>query len=536
MGGQCPGNGAFYRVCACTSGFNSGVAPAHHIGVVTRPAGEHIGCAVAAEYVVQGIAGGVDGGGAGQRDVLYVGTQGVVHAGLHQVSTSIQVFGNYIAHVVHHIGVVAQATNHGVRTGAPVEHVVTRVASQHVVCRVASAVDGGGTGKGEVLHIGGQCPGNGALHRVSACASGFNSGVARAHNIGVVTGTAGEGVGCAVACQDIVQRVARAVDGCRTGERQVLNLISQGPGDRTLHGINSSAGDFYGRVTRANHVSVIARTAGHHIVTGTAIQDVVASTAVQGVITGQAAQRIVASATVQGIGTRCAVQSQILHTDRHIKDVRGAQVATVPGGHFHAHRTECCRRTAEGAGSGIEHQPTRQRTAVCKCGAVGERITSVRIGEGSGGNGVAEDAALRGRLVGECRGQYRRAVGCGNRHVDVFASRVVVVVGPPQNKLQSAHISGAGCSSYRAGSRIECQPGGDRRSVRHLDAVGNGIPNIRVGDGVGWHHIVKGAVGFRLQGWQIAVDRGRMVVVGAVHHGLDHCLVPHHTVGKFHPV
>ena len=109
-------------------------------GAADHPVGaeaavEHVVAAVAEQDVVQGVAGAVDVGAAGQGQVFDVGTKGVVDRSLDGVDFGQRSagFDHVIADVIHHIGVVAGPADQGVRTAHAVEHVVQRIAGQHIV-------------------------------------------------------------------------------------------------------------------------------------------------------------------------------------------------------------------------------------------------------------------------------------------------------------------------------------------------------------------------------------------------------------------
>ena len=58
--------------------------------------------------------------------------------------------------------------------------------------------------------------------------------------VGIVAAV--ERVAAGVAGDDVVQRVARAIDSCAAGQGQVLYVVAQGVGDARLHGVHAFAG------------------------------------------------------------------------------------------------------------------------------------------------------------------------------------------------------------------------------------------------------------------------------------------------------
>lgn len=111
-----------------------------------------------------------------------------------------------------------------------------------------------------------------AIHRV----------VARAAVQPVVATAAGQRVGSAIADDGVVEAVARAAVGAEAGQRQVLEVFSQGVADRGLDGVDI-AGEactfVHGIVNRRDDERIAAVAARHVVVARTAIQGIVASAA-----------------------------------------------------------------------------------------------------------------------------------------------------------------------------------------------------------------------------------------------------------------
>ena len=105
---------------------------------------------------------------------------------------------------------------------------------------------------GQVLDVGAERVADAALHGVGALAGSLGDHVAgRVDHIGVVAGAADHGVvaGAAVehvvagvAGQRVVERVAGGVDGCRAGQRQVLDIGAERVADAALHGVGALPG------------------------------------------------------------------------------------------------------------------------------------------------------------------------------------------------------------------------------------------------------------------------------------------------------
>ena len=232
VGAQRVADTGLHRVGACAGGLGDDVGcgidhvgvvagTARH-GVVTGAAVEHVVAGVAGERVVERVAGGVDGTGAGQRQVLDVGAQRVADAGLHRIGALAGGLGHRVAGRIDHVGVVAGAAAHRVVAGTAAENVVAGVADQRVVGSVAGGVDRARAGQRQVLDIGAQRVADAALHRIDARARALGHRiaggvddvgvVARAAAHGVVAGAAAENVVAGVADQHVVERVAGGVD------------------------------------------------------------------------------------------------------------------------------------------------------------------------------------------------------------------------------------------------------------------------------------------------------------------------------------
>ena len=176
--------------------------------VVARATGQHVVAAVAGQRVIVIVAGAVDRRGAGERQVLHVRTQRVAHAALHGVGAFVQVLGHHVAHIVHHVGVVACTTKHRVATRSTRQHVIVGIAREHVIERIAGAVDCRGAGEREILHVRTQRVGDTALYDVGTFVYVLGYHVTRiVHHVGVVACTANHRVR---ACK----AVERVVAGC----------------------------------------------------------------------------------------------------------------------------------------------------------------------------------------------------------------------------------------------------------------------------------------------------------------------------------
>jgi hypothetical protein len=252
IGAEGVGDRRLHRVDARVEGFRHHVAgivndisvvaeTADH-GVGTNTAVENIVAAVAGDRVVEPVAGAVDIAAAGQGQILDIGADGVGDRRLHRVGARVERFRHHVAGVVDHIGVVAEAADHGVGAGAAIENVVAAVAGDRVGEAVAGAVDVAAAGQRQVLDIGADGVGDRRLHRVGARVEHLRHHVADVvDDIGVVAEAADHGVGAGAAVEDVVaavagDRVGEAVTGAAdvggATQGQVLDIGAERVGDR----------------------------------------------------------------------------------------------------------------------------------------------------------------------------------------------------------------------------------------------------------------------------------------------------------------
>src|SRR5262249_36483702 len=148
------------------------VAGATGDGVVAVAAREIIGAGIADEDVAEGVAGGIDVGRAGQRQVLKVGAEGVADRTLDRVVAGVGVLGDDVTGVVDDVGGVAEAADQLVGACATVENVVAGIAGERVGEAVAGGVDVRRAGQGEALDVVGEGIGGRAQHGVGAAVGG----------------------------------------------------------------------------------------------------------------------------------------------------------------------------------------------------------------------------------------------------------------------------------------------------------------------------------------------------------------------------
>ena len=88
--------------------------------------------------------------------------------------------------------------------------------------------------------------------------------------------TAIQGIGAAVASNDVVEVVASAVGIARASEREVLDIGRQHPVDVALYGVDSAVGSLHNRVTGACKVSIVPVATDQCVGATAAAEEVVA--------------------------------------------------------------------------------------------------------------------------------------------------------------------------------------------------------------------------------------------------------------------
>ncbi len=269
---------------------------------------------VAYQDVVERVAGCVDGGGSGQRQVLDVVAERERRGGNDQIGAFPGEFRCGIAGVVDRIRVVAQAALQGVGTGATDELIVScgareyvgaSVAGQHVVGCIAGTVDRTGAGQREILDIGAQCERDTRHHEIDAGSGKFGHHVARVvDHVAIVAGATDhcvapglsvEDVRGGIARQAVVPRVTRAVECGSTRENQLLDSGREHIVDRALHDIHAPAAAFVHDIRGiVDHVGVAADVARHRVRARSAIQEIAAIQTPQRIVTRIAVEAIVA--------------------------------------------------------------------------------------------------------------------------------------------------------------------------------------------------------------------------------------------------
>ncbi len=135
--------------------------------------------------------------------MFHIRTEGVGHTALDGIDSFVELLRDHIAHVIDDVGVIAGPAKQGIDAGAAVESVVATSPREDI------------------------------------------------------RGT--------VAGQDVVERIARPINRRATGEREVLDMVAQGPGERTLNRVGALIQVFQNRIARPNHIGVIAQAAGQHV-------------------------------------------------------------------------------------------------------------------------------------------------------------------------------------------------------------------------------------------------------------------------------
>ena len=306
-------HGALHRIEAIVGQLDDKVARAiHHVGVVAiqarhavgpRAAIEHIGGIIPGQHVGEAVARPIDSSRAGQHQQLDIGAQRRGHIAEHRIGPGVGGFDDR----------VAGADDIGIITRAPRENICGAVTGQNIIEAVAGPIDRGRARQGEGFEVGAQGPAHIALHRIDACIRRLDHRISGTHDIGVVAGPSSQYVRGTVARQDIVQRVAGAVDGRGAREREVLDIGPEGVRHRALHAVGPfvcQLGDDIpgcihdvGVIPRATDQGIRPRPAIQHVGRAIAGQDIVQR--ITGAVQiGRPGQRQVLEVGSQGIGDR----------------------------------------------------------------------------------------------------------------------------------------------------------------------------------------------------------------------------------------
>ena len=151
------------------------------------------------------------------------------------------IFDHDITNVVHHIGVVTQAANHGVGACATIQSIGSAIAGQRVTQAVARTVDRSISCQDQVLNVGAQGVVDTRQHQIGPGARSFSDHIRDIVNhVTVVTQAANHRVGAcaavqhvgrAIAGQLVVQRIARTIQRGDAGEGQIFHVRAEGVAD-----------------------------------------------------------------------------------------------------------------------------------------------------------------------------------------------------------------------------------------------------------------------------------------------------------------
>ena len=215
------------------------VAAATDQGVVTANAAQDVVSIVAREGIGQVVTRAVKGCRALEGEVFDVVAQDDADGAFDQIAALTCPFVDHIVAVVHHIGVVAQATAHAVSASAAIQTVIPSHCGQGVVasaahqgvaavvaCKgvgqvVAGTVNGGTACEGEVLDVVAQGESGGALDRVGALTCHFVDHIeAVVHHIGVVAYATAQAIhSCATVQAVVTSPGCQGVVACPTRQR-----------------------------------------------------------------------------------------------------------------------------------------------------------------------------------------------------------------------------------------------------------------------------------------------------------------------------
>ena len=188
------------------------------IGVVAEPADHEVGgrttveqivAGVAVDHVHETVAVALQVGAALQHQGLDVRRQPVVDGCEHRVVALAGILDHDVAGIIDEVGVVTDATAHGVGAAATVDEVVAAVAEDRVDEAVAEALQVGAALQHQGLDVRRQPVVDGGEDRVVALAGALDHHIAGiVDEVGVVAGAAAHGIAARAAVEQIVAAVA----------------------------------------------------------------------------------------------------------------------------------------------------------------------------------------------------------------------------------------------------------------------------------------------------------------------------------------
>ena len=218
--------------------------------------GQVVVAGIAAQHVVEIIAGGIDIGTAEQSQVFDIGWQAVADAGLDGVSSFVDPFADPVANIVDDKNIVAGAAFHAI------------------------------------------------------CAAPTSEAI--------IAGRAAQGVGSDIAKYIVADGIASRVNRGAAGQHECLDLRAHGPGGAGLRLVRATTRTFQRHIRRTiDDVEIIALAAGHGVLAGATIETISAVAAVQDVIACCTPQYIVSAIAEQTIGAGITEQRVAKRTALH---------------------------------------------------------------------------------------------------------------------------------------------------------------------------------------------------------------------------
>lgn len=218
-----------------------------------------------------------------------------------------------IVRLVDDVGVVAQPACHRVGAGAAVQDVLAGVADERIGKPVARAVEVAGAEQLQLLQVGAQSPADPRIDRIRPLVRALRDDVAAlVDDTGIVAGAARHRVGAGATVQqivarktaqevvavtgdnDVVVRIADALNGVEISQRQVLQIVGKRPGNFRLDRVDP-AGIRLDNGSSFDDINIVAEATIHRGIVAPS-QDVVAGAAVQPIRPTGTVQDVVAVA------------------------------------------------------------------------------------------------------------------------------------------------------------------------------------------------------------------------------------------------
>ena len=162
-----------------------------------------------------------------KREVLHIRRQGIRDRAVHRIDPVVGQFDDEVTGVVDDIRVIAIESGQDIRARSAIKHVRGHIARDPIGETVAGPIDGCSPRQAQEFNVRAQRRSHIAEHGIRPGRGPFDNRIARANDIEIVPCPTGEHVGPAVTCEQIVERIAGAVNVRRAREGECFEVCSR---------------------------------------------------------------------------------------------------------------------------------------------------------------------------------------------------------------------------------------------------------------------------------------------------------------------